>query len=114
MQLNIFVSSPPFIQVTYQDIGITIFVDITIDVLEDSEVIPVACISVSLMSNVLKTVILPYLNFKLKRGLPLPIIDGFGFQNANILYTQPWIAMCSDVFFLEDYSRSTFSLCFIK
>ncbi|XP_020230620.1 putative BPI/LBP family protein At1g04970 [Cajanus cajan] len=144
MQLNISVSATPFIQVTYQHVAATIFVDITINVLEDGEVIPVACISVeisalcsveivgnnisgrlklqnfstylkwskigklhmnliqSLMSSVLKTVILPYLNFKLNRGFPLPIIDGFGFQNANILYTQPWIAVCSDVF-LEDY-----------
>uniref|UniRef100_K7LA86 Lipid-binding serum glycoprotein C-terminal domain-containing protein n=1 Tax=Glycine max TaxID=3847 RepID=K7LA86_SOYBN len=120
MQLNISISSPQVIQVTYQDIGATIFVDITIDVLEDDEVIPVACISVeisassavevegnntagwlrlqtfseyltwskigklrvhliqSLMSSVLKTVVLPYLNFKLKRGFPLPIIDGYG------------------------------------
>ncbi|XP_027342804.1 putative BPI/LBP family protein At1g04970 [Abrus precatorius] len=148
MQLNISVSSPPVIQVTYQDIGATIFVDITIDVLEDGEVIPVVCISVeisascaaqikgnniagrlilqkfstylkwskigklhmhliqSLTSSVLKTVIFPYLNFQLKRGLPLPIIDGFGFQNANILYNYPWIAVCSDVFFLGDYYLS--------
>lgn len=145
MQLNISISSPPVIQVTYQDIGATIFVDITIDVLEDGEVIPVACISVeisascaveiegnniagwlrlqtfsaylkwskigklhvrliqSLMSSVLKTVVLPYLNFKLKRGFPLPIIDGYGFQNAIILYNHPWIMVCSDVSFLEDY-----------
>ncbi|XP_061348902.1 putative BPI/LBP family protein At1g04970 [Gastrolobium bilobum] len=148
MQLNISVSSPPVIQVTYQDIGATIFVDIIIDVLEGGEIIPVACISVdisascgveivgnniagrlklqkfstylkwskigklhmhliqSLMSTVLKTIILPYLNFELKRGLSLPIIDGFGFQNANILYNHPWIAVCSDVFFLEDYYLS--------
>jgi len=46
MQLNISISSPQVIQVTYQDIGATIFVDITIVVLEDGEVIPVACISV--------------------------------------------------------------------
>jgi len=55
------------------------------------------------MSSVLKTVVLPYLNFKLKRGFPLPIIDGYGFQNAKILYNHPWIAVCSDVSFLEDY-----------
>ncbi|CAL0308916.1 unnamed protein product [Lupinus luteus] len=145
MQLNITVSSPPVIQVTNQDIGTTIFVDITIDVLEDGEVIPVACISVdisascaleivgnriagrlnlqkfytylkwskigklhmkliqALMSSALKTIIIPYLNFELKRGLPLPIIDGFAFEKANILYAPPWIAACSDVSFLGDY-----------
>lgn len=46
MQLDISVSSPPVIQVTYQDIGATISIDITIDVLKGGEVIPVACISV--------------------------------------------------------------------
>ncbi|KAJ1380409.1 Lipid-binding serum glycoprotein, C-terminal [Sesbania bispinosa] len=51
MQLNISVSSPPLIQVTYQDIGATIFVDITIDVLEGGEVIPVACISVDISAS---------------------------------------------------------------
>ncbi|KAE9591213.1 hypothetical protein Lal_00014531 [Lupinus albus] len=142
MQLNITVSSPPVIQVTNQDIGATIFVDITIDVLEDGEVTPVACISVDisascaveivgnrivgrlklqkfsvylkwskigklhmkliqpLMTTTLKTVIIPYLNFQLKRGLPLPIIDGFAFQKANILYAPPWIAAFSDVSYL--------------
>lgn len=46
MQINISVSSPPVIQVTYQGIGATVSVDITIDVLQGGEVIPVACISV--------------------------------------------------------------------
>jgi len=46
MQINISASSPPVIQVTYQDIGATLSVDITIDVLEGGEAIPVACISV--------------------------------------------------------------------
>ena len=55
MQLNISVSSPPVIQVNYQHIGASIFVDVTIDVLEAGKVIPVACISaVCLMKNVLK------------------------------------------------------------
>lgn len=58
----------------------------------------------SLISSVLKTVVLPYLNLQLKRGIPLPIIDGgFGFQNTTILYTHPWISVCSDVSFSEDY-----------
>ncbi|XP_027190646.1 putative BPI/LBP family protein At1g04970 isoform X2 [Cicer arietinum] len=144
MQINISVSSPPVIQVTYQGIGATVSVDITIDVLQGGEVIPVACISVdvsascaveisgnniagrltlqefsaylkwskigklhirliqSLISSVLKTVVLPYLNLQLKRGLPLPIIDGFGFQNTVILYNHPWISVCSDVWFIEE------------
>ncbi|WJX31628.1 hypothetical protein P8452_20038 [Trifolium repens] len=146
MQINVSVSSPPVIQVGYQDIGATLSVDITIDVLEGGEAIPVACISVdvsascgveilgntiagrltlqnfsaylkwskigklhihliqSLISSVLKTVVLPYLNLQLKNGFPLPTIDGYGFQNTIILYNYPWISVCSDVSFIdEDY-----------
>ncbi|KEH33934.1 putative BPI/LBP family protein At1g04970 isoform X1 [Medicago truncatula] len=143
MQINISASSPPVIQVSYQDIGATLSVDITIDVLEGGEIIPVACISVdvsascgveiignnlsgslklqqfsaylkwskigklhirliqSLISSVLKTAVLPYLNHQLK-SLPLPNIDGYGFQNTVILYNYPWISLCSDFSFTED------------
>ncbi|KAL1369844.1 putative BPI/LBP family protein At1g04970 [Arachis hypogaea] len=145
MQLNISASSAPVILVDYQDIRASVLVDITIDVLEAGEVIPVACISVdisascsvdiirnkingrlkleefsaylkwskigklhisliqSLISTALKTVVIPYLNLELKKGLALPTIDGFAFQNANILYLPPWIAVCTDVSYLEDY-----------
>ncbi|PNX79014.1 LBP/BPI/CETP family, carboxy-terminal domain protein, partial [Trifolium pratense] len=51
MQINISVSSLPVIQVGYQDIGATLSVDITIDVLEGGEVIPVACISVDVSAS---------------------------------------------------------------
>ncbi|GAU25076.1 hypothetical protein TSUD_257700 [Trifolium subterraneum] len=145
MNLNISVSSPPIIEVSDQDIGATISIDLIIDVLEDDEVIPVACISVdisatfdaeivrnsltgrlklkkfstylkwskigklhmnviqSMSSTVLKTIIIPYLNTQLKRGIPLPILNGFALKNARILYTPPWIAVSSDVTFLGDY-----------
>lgn len=46
MNLNISISSPPAIEVSDQDVGVTIFIDLIIDVLEAGEVIPVACISV--------------------------------------------------------------------
>lgn len=52
MNLNISVSSPPDIQVTNKDVSVNIFIDITIDVLEDGEVIPVACISVVCLNEV--------------------------------------------------------------
>lgn len=52
MNLNMSVSSPPDIQVTNKDVGVNIFIDITIDVLEDGEVIPVACISVVCFNEV--------------------------------------------------------------
>ncbi|MED6124550.1 hypothetical protein PIB30_059952 [Stylosanthes scabra] len=145
MQLNISASSPPVILVDKQDVRASVLVDITIDVLEAGEVIPVACISVdisgscsvdiirnkingrlklqefsaylkwskigklhisliqSLISTALKTVVVPYLNLELKKGLALPTIDGFAFQNANILYYPPWITVCTDVSYSEDY-----------
>ncbi|KAJ1392506.1 Lipid-binding serum glycoprotein, C-terminal [Sesbania bispinosa] len=145
MNLNVSVTSPPIIEVSHEDIGATISIDIIIDVLEAGEVIPVACISVdvsascaaeivgndltgrlklrkfstylkwskigklhmhviqSVTSTVLKTVIIPYLNSQLKRGIPLPILNGFALENARILYAHPWIAVCSDVSFLGDY-----------
>jgi len=55
----------------------------------------------SLISSVLKTAVLPYLNHQLK-SLPLPNVDGYGFQNTVILYNYPWISVCSDFSFTED------------
>lgn len=46
MNLDISISSPPDIQVTKKDVGVTIFIDIIINVLDAGEIIPVACISV--------------------------------------------------------------------
>lgn len=52
MNLDIFVSSPPDIQVTDKDVGVQISIDIILNVLEAGEVVPVACISVvSLMKT---------------------------------------------------------------
>ncbi|KAL2316701.1 hypothetical protein Fmac_030577 [Flemingia macrophylla] len=145
MNLNISISSPPDIQVTNKDVGVNIFIDIIIDVLEAGEVIPVACISVdfsascaveivgnnlagrlklrkfstnlkwskigklhlnliqSVTSTILKTVLMPYLNSQLMKGIPLPILSDFFLENAQILYAPPWISVCSDVSFLGDY-----------
>ncbi|XP_061345448.1 putative BPI/LBP family protein At1g04970 isoform X2 [Gastrolobium bilobum] len=145
ISLNISASSPPVIDVTNKDMDATLFIDITIYVLEAGEVIPIACISVdisascavdivgnnltgwlklrkfstylkwskigklhmhviqSVTSTVLKTVLIPYLNSQLKRGFPLPIVNGFALENARVLYAQPWIAVCSDVSFLGEY-----------
>ncbi|KAK7371969.1 hypothetical protein VNO80_05336 [Phaseolus coccineus] len=145
MNLNIFVSSPPDIQVTNKDVGVKISIDIILNVLEAGEVIPVACISVdfsascaaeilgnnlagwlklkkfstylkwskigklhmnliqSVTSSVLKTVLIPYLNSQLMRGIPLPILNDFALEDARILYAPPWITVSSDVSFLGDY-----------
>ncbi|MED6208280.1 hypothetical protein PIB30_043560 [Stylosanthes scabra] len=56
----------------------------------------------SMASTVLKTVIIPYLNSQLKRGIALPILDGFAVKNARIAYAKPWIEVCSDVSFSAD------------
>lgn len=45
MQLNISASSPPTINVTNSGIDTVLYSDVTIDVLDSGEVIPVACIS---------------------------------------------------------------------
>jgi hypothetical protein len=45
MNLNISFSSPPAIRIAENDIDATVNVDLIIDVLDSSEVIPVACIS---------------------------------------------------------------------
>jgi lipopolysaccharide-binding protein len=52
MNLNVSVSSPPVIKVSDQDVGVTISIDLIIDVLEAGEVIPVACISVVCLNKV--------------------------------------------------------------
>lgn len=52
MNLNISVSSPPIIKVSKDVIGAIINLDVTIDVVDGGEVIPVACISlVHLIEN---------------------------------------------------------------
>ncbi|XP_061360703.1 putative BPI/LBP family protein At1g04970 isoform X2 [Gastrolobium bilobum] len=45
MNLNISLSSPPVVEISNQKAGSVIFADLTIDVLEEDKVIPVACIS---------------------------------------------------------------------
>ncbi|KZV56383.1 BPI/LBP family protein-like [Dorcoceras hygrometricum] len=49
------------------------------------------------MSTVLKTAVLPYINSKLRGGYVLPMFHGYELQDTEILYTDSWIVMCSDV-----------------
>lgn len=139
MNLYISVTSPPKIHVSEHDIGGTIDLDMTIIVLDSSEVIPVACISLvintscfpqikgdnlagviklndfkasltwsrignlnmhifqSMMSTILKTGFLPYINAHLRRGFPLPLPSGFTLENAEIFCTNSWVVVCSDL-----------------
>ncbi|OVA10069.1 Lipid-binding serum glycoprotein [Macleaya cordata] len=146
MSLNISLSSPPLIRISaMHDIDTTVFSDVTIDVLDANETIPVACISLvvhastsvkikgnnlagyvklddfslslkwseignfhmyliqSVMRTFLRTIALPYINLKLREGLPLPILRGFTLQNADILCTNSRILICSDVVFTDKY-----------
>lgn len=45
MDLNVTISSPPIIKVVNNGIDITVYSDVTIDVVDADEVIPVVCIS---------------------------------------------------------------------
>lgn len=45
MNLNMSVTSPPIIQVSEHGIDATVYLDVTINVLDSNEVVPVACIS---------------------------------------------------------------------
>ncbi|WOL12071.1 BPI/LBP family protein [Canna indica] len=141
MLLNISLTSAPVIRITPQKIGATILLDMTVDVLDSGETIPVACIAMvvsvsgvmeisgnTLAAQVglddftlslkwskvgnfhmyliqgvirvfLNTVFVPYVNMHLRQGFPLPIIDGFTLQNANILTVSSGISICSDVAF---------------
>lgn len=49
------------------------------------------------VSASLKTVVLPYLNFLLWEGFPLPLFHGYELQNAKILSHDSKIMICSDV-----------------
>ncbi|KAA8523628.1 hypothetical protein F0562_010051 [Nyssa sinensis] len=146
MNLNISVSTPPIIKIAQENINAKVYLDVTIDVLDAGEVIPVACISViirlsgsaeisrnnlagsvklndfsmslkwseigklhmqliqTVMSTILKTVFLPYVNLRLRRGFPLPLFHGYRLQNTQILCTDSRIVICSDVASLKQYN----------
>ncbi|XP_072977105.1 putative BPI/LBP family protein At1g04970 [Typha angustifolia] len=47
MQLNILLTSSPILKIRAGNIGATIFLDMTVNVLDDTETVPVACVSVA-------------------------------------------------------------------
>ncbi|XP_073221255.1 putative BPI/LBP family protein At1g04970 [Cicer arietinum] len=51
MNLNISFSSPPLVEISNHKAGANVFVDLTIDVLEEDKVIPVACISLVIQAS---------------------------------------------------------------
>ncbi|KAK9938673.1 hypothetical protein M0R45_015396 [Rubus argutus] len=143
MDLNVTISSPPIIKVVNNGIDITVYSDVTIDVVDADEVIPVVCISMQIhascspeilrnklagivklndfttslkwskigtlhmplvqavLSTVLKTVVVPYVNLWLWKGLPLPLPHGFTLQNSETFSTNSRLTIYSDVTFTE-------------
>ncbi|XP_062077578.1 putative BPI/LBP family protein At1g04970 [Humulus lupulus] len=58
----------------------------------------------SVMSALLKTVVIPYVNLHLWKGMPLPIFCGFMLQNAEVsCMNDTKLVICSDVTFTEQW-----------
>lgn len=55
----------------------------------------------AILSTILKTVVVPYLNLYLWKGLPLPLPRGFTLKNSEILSTNSRLRIFSDVEFVE-------------
>lgn len=55
------------------------------------------------MWTLIETVFVPYANARLGNGFPLPIIQGFMLQNAEIISSDSRITVCSDVFYQESF-----------
>ncbi|XVF77336.1 hypothetical protein PTKIN_Ptkin14bG0034900 [Pterospermum kingtungense] len=55
------------------------------------------------MSTILKTFLMPYLNSHLRRGFPLPLPHGFTLHNAEILLLDSRIIVRSDLKFTDRY-----------
>lgn len=51
LELNIYGSSPPKIKVESNDIDVTIYLDVIINVMDAAEVVPVACMSLVCFTN---------------------------------------------------------------
>lgn len=57
--------------------------------------------------TLIETVCLPYANSRLGKGFPLPIIHGFTLQNAEIVFSDSAVTVCSDVTFTDSYNHSS-------
>lgn len=59
------------------------------------------CVLQAVLSTVLKTVVVPYVNLWLWKGLPLPLPHGFTLQNSETFSTNSRLTIYSDVAFAE-------------
>ncbi|KAH0926793.1 hypothetical protein HID58_019049 [Brassica napus] len=51
------------------------------------------------VSTILESLFLPYVNTRLMRGFPLPFTHGFKIKNTEIVYVENGVMVCSDVAF---------------
>ncbi|KAK1378850.1 hypothetical protein POM88_025594 [Heracleum sosnowskyi] len=56
--------------------------------------------------TLIESVCLPYANSRPGKGFPRPIIHGFTFQNAEIVFSDSTVTVCSDVTFTDSYNYS--------
>ncbi|EFJ04326.1 hypothetical protein SELMODRAFT_138877 [Selaginella moellendorffii] len=139
MLLNLSAASAPRVSFSRDGIRATTTADMTIEVVDNNEIIPVACISLEVTLHalaeivgtnitgeaslldlsldlkwstigtfpvkfvevatrtILKDVILPLVNYNLKKGFPLPVIPAIEFQEATIRYEDDFLLICTDI-----------------
>ncbi|KAJ1290150.1 hypothetical protein BS78_02G221200 [Paspalum vaginatum] len=120
--LNISAISPPSVRITVGRIDAAVDLDITVNVLDRGEIVPVACLSVSVAAsgaaavsenNLVGKVELDYFSFTLRwskvgklhtilvqEGFRLPIIKGFAVRDAYILTSYSRMIVSCDVAFI--------------
>lgn len=57
----------------------------------------------SVMSTLLKRVIVPVVNLRLRIGYTLPDFHGYGLENASIVYGESKIVVCCDIAHAYEY-----------
>lgn len=68
------------------------------------------CFAQPVVWSLIETVGLPYVNSRLSKGLPLPIIQGFNLQNAETVFSDSRVVVCSDVTYTDaiTHNESTY------
>ncbi|KAI4388384.1 hypothetical protein MLD38_000717 [Melastoma candidum] len=59
----------------------------------------------TMMSMVIRTIIIPYVNLRIMKGLPLPLVHGVTLRNARISYDDLRIVICSDIAYGNQMTR---------
>ena len=49
------------------------------------------------LKGILKELLLPYLNFSLRRGFPFPVIPYMELRDSNVEYGDGFLRVCTDV-----------------